>query len=83
MEGWGSDFFGRQFVSIHMVYTFDIGVCIYKIYLCRIIILWVYYFQQVGEFPNFFQNLTGGMIFKKMAANFTVLEGIFETQFQI
>ena len=45
--------------------------------------LWVFYFQQIGELPNFFQNQSGGMIFSKMTPNFTVLEGIFETQFQI
>ena len=51
--------------------------CAQQIFLC------VSYFQKIGELANFFQNHCGGMIFLKMAPNFTVLEGIFETQFQI
>ena len=37
----------------------------------------------IGELPNYFQNQAGRMIFSKMVPNFTVLEGIFETYFQI
>ena len=46
-------------------------------------LLWVLYYQQIGELPNFIQNYTGDMVFPKMASNFTVLEGIFETLFNI
>ena len=67
-----------------MVYTLDIGVYIYTyIKMCTPNFVWVLYFQQIGKLPKFFQNHTGDIIFSKMAPNFTVLEGIFETQFQI
>ena len=45
--------------------------------------MWVLYFQPIGKLPKIFQNHTGGIIFSKTAPNFTVLEGIFEIQFQI
>ena len=40
-------------------------------------------FSTIGEFYNFFQNQNGVMIILKIAYNFTVLEGIFETLFHI
>ena len=44
--------------------------------------MWVWYFGEVGELPDYFQNQNGRMIFSKMVLNFTVLEGIFDTKFQ-
>ena len=51
--------------------------------MCTTNFVWVLYFRQIGELPKFFQNHIGGMIFSKIAPNFTVLEGIFETKFQM
>ena len=44
---------------------------------------WGFNFLTIGEFYNFFQNQNGGMIILKIAYNFTVLEGIYETLFHI
>ena len=41
----------------------------------------VLYFQQIAELSNIFQNHTGGMIFLKIVANLTVLEGNFYREF--
>ena len=41
----------------------------------------VLYFQQIAELSNIFQNHTGGMIFLKIVANLTVLEGNFYRDF--
>ena len=50
---------------------------------CSTNFLWVLNLGQVGGRRKFFQNLTTGMIFSKMVSNLSVLEGIFETKFQV
>ena len=55
---------------------------IYKIYTCKTILVGLYY-QRVWAFPSSFQNQNAGMIFSKIASDFTVLEGIAGIQFKI
>merc|ERR1712122_92664 len=50
---------------------------------CTTTFLWVLNLGQVGGRRKFFQNLNTGMIFSKMVSNLSVLEGIFETKFQV
>ena len=46
----------QLFWSSIMVDTFDMGVCIYTYTnLCTTNFLWVLYFGEVGELPDFFQ----------------------------
>ena len=73
--GWGQTFLVFNFLYNNMVYTSDIEVYTY-INLCRTSFLWVFHFQQVVKFPDYFQNHALRMIFSKFAQNFMIRRNV-------
>ena len=79
--GMDVDVDGGLYLSL-IFFNVDIEVQIYEyIYVSTANFFRVLYFHQIAELSNIFQNQTGGMIFLKIVANLTVLEGNFYRDF--
>ena len=66
-----------------MVYTLDIEVHIYKHnFVQNKFLLGLIFWRSWGVAPTIFKNTLEERVFEKMVSNLTVLEGIFEAEFQ-